>query len=198
MNKAEISKFLTNIEKENSRNIVIIDFSNVDRWERSLGWSVGIKELGQLVKHLSSGHRYLRRFYYGEDYGPNEKEERMTFWSQMVHDKAGMNGFEIISKRVKYIPDSNYTTGYIKKCNLDVEMAVDLVKDLDNYDKIFLFSGDGDMAYPLNFLYTKHGKKSIVFCARNHLGRELIDAQKLKTIEKICFVEDFEYRLRRK
>jgi len=198
MNQREINIFLERQSDTQDRNIVIIDFSNVDRWERSLGWPIGIKELSHLVKHLSVGHKYLRRFYYGEDYGPSNNSTRMKPWSKMVHEKAGAYGFEIITKRVKYIPDPNYKTGYLSKCNLDVEMAVDLVKDSGQYDKIFLFSGDGDMAYVLRYLQEALGKSSIIFCARDHLGKELIDAHRDGIIEKICFVEDFEYRLKRR
>jgi uncharacterized LabA/DUF88 family protein len=198
MDKIEIKKFLENQSRTADSSIVIIDFSNVDKWRLSLGWDVGIRELGQLIKHLAIGKKYLRRFYYGEDYGPNEKNLAMTEWSRMVHEKAHMSGFEIITKRVKYIPDSNYSTGYISKCNLDVEMAVDLVKEADNYENIFLFSGDGDMAYVLTYLKEEHNKNSTVFCARNHIGKELIDAVKNNVIKNILFVEDFEYRLRHK
>ena len=65
-------------------------------------------------------------------------------WSAMVLNKARMNNFEIITKRVKYIHDLNYKTGYVKKCNFDVEISTDLIKEADNYDTIILFSGDGD------------------------------------------------------
>ena len=73
MDHKEITKFLLKLEKTKERNIVIIDFANVDGWQNSLGWSVGLKQLGQLVSHLSSGKKYLRRLYYGEDYGPKDK-----------------------------------------------------------------------------------------------------------------------------
>lgn len=173
----------------------MIDFANVDRWDKSLGWTVGIKKLGQLISHISKGKKYLRRFYYGKDYGPKDKSKKLTVWSEKILGQAQYSGFEIISKRVKYIPDEKYKTGFIKKCNLDIEMAVDLIKERDNYDAVLIFSGDGDLAYVCEYIKKEFGKKVYVFGARGHVGKELVDAEKSRVIKKILFVEDFEYRL---
>jgi len=195
MNHQEISNFLNNLSKTKERNIVIIDFANVDRWHESLGWAIGLKKLSQLVSHMSIGKKYLRRFYYGEDYGPKDSSTTLSPWSQRIMQNAKYSGFEIISKRVKYIPDPNYATGYIKKCILDIEMAIDLLQEKDNYDTAIIFSGDGDLAPLCHYLYTNYNKTIYVFCARNHIGKELIDAKAINIIKDIVFVEDFEYRL---
>lgn len=195
MNKIEITRFLKCFSSKKSRTIVVIDFANVDRWRDSLGWDVGIKQLSQLVKHFSLGKKYLRRFYYGLDYGEHDKSISLSPWSKKIHTQAQYGGFEIVSKRVKYIPDDNYSTGFIKKCNLDIEMAVDLIREQANYDTVMLFSGDGDLAYVCEYLHNELGKEIFVFGARNHLGKELIDAKKSGIIKDILFVEDFEYRL---
>jgi len=195
MNKGEITKLLASFTKSIDRNIVIVDFANVDRWQDSLGWSIGIKNLGQLVSHISKGKKFLRRFYYGQDFGQKEKSTVLTPWSEKILRQAQYSGFEIVTKRVKYIPDEKYETGYIKKCNLDIEMAVDLIKEKDNYDTAFIFSGDGDMAYVNDYLHKNFAKKLYYFGARNHIGKELIDSKHKKIITDILFVEDFEYRL---
>lgn len=195
MNKSEISKFLGKLAGTIDRNIVIIDFANVDRWQESLGWPVGINKLGQLVSHLSKGRKYLRRFYYGEDFGPKDTSIQISPWSESILRQAKYSGFEVISKRVKYIPDAKYETGYIKKCNLDIEMAVDLIKERDNYDVAVIFSGDGDLAYVCDYINREFKKIIYIFGARDHIGKELIDCQKNGVVKDILFVEDFEYRL---
>lgn len=195
MNKTEIKSWLARLEKSRDRNMVIIDFANVDRWQDSLGWPIGIRQLGQLVKHIAQGKKYLRRFYYGLDYGPNDRSTILKPWSKKIHTQAQYSGFEIVSKRVKYIPDSNYATGYIKKCNLDIEMAVDLIREEKHYDQVIIFSGDGDLAYVLEYIQKSFGKRIYVFGARNHIGKEIIDSKTDKLIKDILFVEDFEYRL---
>lgn len=140
-------------------------------------------------------HDFLRRFYYGEDYGPKDKCETLTPWSQTILTSAQYNRFKVISKRVKYIPDPKYETGYIKKCNLDIEMAVDLIREKDNYDTAIIFSGDGDLACVLQFIHDIYKKHIFIFGARDHVGKELIDAKKAGVIKDILFVEDFDYRL---
>ena len=195
MNKAEIKKFLDLLSKTIDKNIVIVDFANVDRWQDSLGWPVSISKLGQLNKYISQGKKYLRRFYYGEDYGQKDRSKILLPWSEKILKQAQFSGFEIVSKRVKYIPDEKYETGYIKKCNLDIEMAVDLIRERDNYDTAIIFSGDGDMAYVCEYLHREFNKTIYIFGARDHIGKELVDCKKNKVIKDIFFVEDFEYRL---
>lgn len=116
-------------------------------------------------------------------------------WSEKILKQAQYSSFEIISKRVKYIPDDKYETGFIKKCNLDIEMAVDLIREKDNYNTAIIFSGDGDLAYVCEYIHKEFNKTIYIFGARNHIGKELIDCKKSGVIKDILFVEDFEYRL---
>jgi len=196
MNQSEIKIFLKQFKAKKERTIVIVDFGNVEKWKNSLNWNVDIKKIGQLVKHFSSGKKYLRRFYYGADYGKSEKSKVITFWSKMVLGKAKMSGFEMISKRVKYIHDSNNRKKFEKKCDLDVEMTVDLIKERENYDTIILFSGDGDLMYAVRYLFNNYKKNCIVFGVRDHVGREVYDATNDGVVSRILYAEDFEYRLK--
>ena len=198
MNHQEIANCLKKFNEVSDRTLTIIDYGNVQKWDKSLGWQIGIKELANLVKNFSRGSSFLRRFYYGSDYGRNEKTPIMTPWCSNIMNKARMNNFEIITKNVKYIPDGNYKKGYTKKCNLDIEMAVDMLIEKNNYDRIVLFSGDGDMAYILKYLKRTYNKESYIFCARDHIAKEFIDSMKEDVIKKIFFAEDFIYRLERK
>ncbi len=195
VNKSEIKEFIDSFVGAQSRTIIIVDFGNVDKWKESLGWKIGIQELARLIKNFSIGNRELRRFYYGVDYGPYEKNKTPTIWSaQMIH-RAEENGLKSVTKRVKYIHNSNNSMGYDKKCDLDVDMAIDLVKMKDSYDNVILFSGDGDLICATNYLKQEFSKKIYVFSARGHIGREVIDASKEKLVDLILYIEDFEYRL---
>jgi uncharacterized LabA/DUF88 family protein len=197
MNRKEITDFLDFFRAKRDRTIVVVDYGNVEKWKSSLRWNIGIKELAELVKNFSVGKEYLRRFYYGSDYGPNEGSTALVEWSRAILEKAKMNRFDIVTKRVKYIHDSNRGSGFQKKCDLDVEMTVDLIKERDNYDTVVLFSGDGDLVYALKHLWEAHKKSCIVFGARDHVGREVFDGKIGGYIHEIFYVEDFEYRLNR-
>lgn len=196
MEKEEIKNFLKSFELYKSRTLVIVDFSNVEKWKFSMGWKVGIQELAKLVKYFSLGDKTKRRFYYGSDYGKDEKSDYMTDWSFNILKRAESNGFEIITKRVKYIHNSKLESGFDKKCDLDVEMALDIICISDKYDRLVVFSGDGDLACVMKYVYGELGKEVYVFGARNHIGKEIIDGYKIeKYIKKILYIEDFEYRL---
>lgn len=193
--KEEIKKFLDSFENKKDRTIVIIDFGNVEKWKNSLKWRVGIRELGKLVKHFSQGATFLRRFYYGADYGKKEKSIIMSDWSKYVLNTAQANGFEVVKKRVKYIHSTENKYGFEKKCDLDVEMAVDLIEEIDRYDNIILFSGDGDLMRAIEYLKKYYHKHCVVMSARGHIGREVLDAKSSGVVDEILFAEDFEYRL---
>lgn len=195
MDQEKIKKFLEGYIDRRERTIVIVDFGNVEKWKHGLGWRVGIRELAVLVKNFSRGQRFLRRFYYGADYGQKEKSTELTDWSKYMLRTADLNGFEVVDKRVKYIHSLDNVLGFEKKCDLDVEMAVDLIRERGNYDTVILFSGDGDLVTALRYLKEEYGKRAIIMSARGHIGREVIDAYREGVIEEILYADDFEYRL---
>jgi len=195
MNQETIKHFLEAHKDKKERTIAIVDFGNVEKWKYGLGWRVGIRELAALIRHFTYGQRFLRRFYYGADYGSNEKSTTLSDWSAYMLRTADLNGFEVIEKRVKYIRTPENVHGFEKKCDLDVEMAVDLIRERDNYDTIVLFSGDGDLVAALKYLKHAYQKTTVVMSARGHIGREVIDAKKDGIVEEILYADDFEYRL---
>lgn len=195
MDKNEVKRFLDQLSVSAERNMVIIDFANVTHWEDVLGWRIDISKLRNLVRHMTIGKQYLRRFYYGQDYGPRDTSTTVLPWSQKIYERARNNGFEIITKRVKYIVDNKRADGLVPKCDMDVEMVIDLLNEEHNYDKVVVFSGDGDLAPAYKFLKDKYNKHIYVIGARDMVGREVVDATKSRTVDKLLFVEDFEYRL---
>lgn len=195
MDQHTISKLLDTFKHKLDRTIVVVDYGNVNKWRASLGWDVGLRELANLIKYFSYGNQPLRRFYYGSDYGKSEKSQILDYWSEQVLKVAQYNKFHIVTKRVKYIHNQDNIQGFDKKCDLDVEMAIDLVKEKDNYDTIILFSGDGDLMHAIRYLNETYGKECYVFGARGHVGREVYDAKTDGIVTDILYAEDFEYRL---
>jgi hypothetical protein len=57
--KHQIKSFLESFENKRGRTLVIIDYGNVVKWELSLGWKIGIKQLSILIKNFSLGRNYL-------------------------------------------------------------------------------------------------------------------------------------------
>lgn len=157
MKPSDINTFFKNWQENKARTIVLVDYANVDKWKDNLGWRVGIRELSNVVKSFSSV-KELRRFYYGSDFGKSTKSTKLTKWSEGILKSAQYNNLKIVTKRVKY-----FNATQEKKCNLDVEMTIDLIKYRKSYDNIVLFTGDGDMAYALKFIKDTYKKKSFCF-----------------------------------
>ena len=189
MNKQNIKRFLESFSSKRFRTIIIVDYGNVEKWKNSLKWRVGIRELARLAKHFSQGHKFLRRFYYGADYGSDENSFCLSKWSKYTLTTANMNGFDVISKRIKYIHSDDNKYGFEKKCDLDVEMTIDLIEERNNYDTIILFSGDGDLMRAIQYLKKEYGKNCIVMSARGHIGREVLDAKMDGIVKEILFAD---------
>lgn len=193
MSPEEIKTFLENHNGKREKTIVLVDFSNVEKWKESLGWKVGIHNLATFIKRLSGGNRELQRFYYGSDYGPSSKSVTLTPWSERMLTSADANRFKVITKPVKYIPTGGGASR--KKCDFDVEMALDLIKFRELYDHVVLFSGDGDLVPALEYVRQEYEKQEMyVFTARDHVGKEVIDGEGT-IINKVFFAGDFESRL---
>lgn len=195
MNREEVKLFLEMLGTSAERNMVIIDFANVTHWEDVLGWRLDISKLRNLVRHMTVGKQYLRRFYYGQDFGPRDSSTTILPWSQMIYERARNNGFEVITKRVKYIVDNKRADGLVPKCDMDVEMVIDMLNEESSYDTAIVFSGDGDLAPAYKYLKEKFKKKIYVFGARDMVGKEVVDAVGAGIVNRLLFVEDFEYRL---
>lgn len=80
--------------------------------------------------------------------------------------------YTIITKPLKVIWDHK-NSKEVHKANFDVEIAVDAMDKLDEYDTFILFSGDSDFDYFIRRLKEK-GKRVLVFSTRFHVAKELI------------------------
>ncbi|OGH74749.1 MAG: hypothetical protein A2748_02420 [Candidatus Wildermuthbacteria bacterium RIFCSPHIGHO2_01_FULL_45_20] len=185
------------------RILAIVDFGNVTYWyhkDRVGPDAAPLKENQRLIADLeklysfTNDFAYQARFYYGwHPRLPN---------SQHIVVKADKLGFIKNTKQIQYIRhylSENEQTkdgafiqtdaggSYIKipKCNFDVEIAIDSMRLMKDYDTLCLFSGDSDFARLAHFI-KKRGKKVIVI-ASGQIYHELkkaadlyINAQQIK------------------
>ena len=80
-------------------------------------------------------------------------------------------GFKISTKPLKEYGDHTIEKPH-RKANFDVEIAVDTIINIDNFDTIILFSGDCDFEYLVKILRGR-GKIVIVFSRQGHVAKEL-------------------------
>lgn len=162
------------------RTLVLIDAANLEQSVRDMFvrpddmpdvlkhlkskeacWSIDYKKLKEYFEELS-GYKGIS-FYTPEfDSGSHQKFRYFL--------KKGLK-FKLITKPLKEYEDHTPDHPH-RKANFDVEIAVDAVFSLDQYDTLILFSGDCDFEYLVKFL-RGNGKVVIGFSRAGHIAKEL-------------------------
>lgn len=115
----------------------------------------------KLLCRLTNGSRLLRAFFYtGVDIN-NEKQQGFLLWMRR-------NGYRVVAKEL-IVPAEN-----LKKSNLNVEIAVDMITLAPYYDTAVLVSGDGDLAYAVNAV-SRMGVRVEVVSLQTTTSESLID-----------------------
>ncbi|MEH2446040.1 MAG: NYN domain-containing protein [Nostoc sp.] len=115
----------------------------------------------KLLCRLTKGSRLLRAFFYtGIDIN-NEKQQGFLLWMRR-------NGYRVVTKEL-IVPAEN-----LKKSNLNVEIAVDMITLAPYYDTAVLVSGDGDLAYAVNAV-SRMGVRVEVVSLQTTTSESLID-----------------------
>lgn len=163
-----------------------VDFGNVRPWAKDiwpvenkhrLSLEVDIKKLADVCNWVSPKKKF---FYYGHFRQPDplkpDPESEKKYRSSIYRiDRATKAGFEVDTKDIKMVPhydDSGKYVGHFPKCNFDVEMTMTMMKKIDKYDTVMLFTGDSDFNGLLSYLKQK-GKKIIIVCTRRCMSKEL-------------------------
>lgn len=120
---------------KNDRFAVFIDGSNLHATTKALGFELDYRKLLDLFKE--SG-RLVRAYYYtalpdGNEFAPIRK----------LADWLDYNGYTMVTKQTREFTDS-FTGRKRIKGNMDMELALDMLKIAPHVDHIILFSGDGD------------------------------------------------------
>ena len=146
------------------RTLVIIDAANLEHSVKSLGWWVDYRKLFNFFKV----HTCLVGIRH---YCPSFNDERQNNFFTVLK-KASI---KLITKPLKVITEVDKAKGDIRKANFDVEIAIDVITLLEDYDTLILFSGDSDFNYLIKNLRHK-GKKVITVSSRYHISKELIES----------------------
>jgi uncharacterized LabA/DUF88 family protein len=106
-----------------------------------------------------------------------------AFWYTGLKDPQDQRGFRdalislgytVRTKILKEYYDDN-SGRYSQKANLDIEIVVDMFSTVDQYDKVVLFSGDGDFERAIELLRAKNTHITVV-STEGMIARELRNA----------------------
>lgn len=149
--------------------MVYIDWANVHGWEKSLRRAIDQKKLYKYLKSYEEIEPI--KFYFGTD---------ITSKSKNFLTGARKTGFRVVTKPVKYIFAGMVDGQKLKrrKCDFDMEICIDVHRDLARGIESFIFfTGDGDFE-PLYKLLVEKQKQAIVVYSPGHLGREIWEIKK--------------------
>ncbi len=130
----DVSSPLTQTNETRGRLAIFVDGTSLFYAVSQLGIEI---DYIKLLCQLTDGATLLRAFFYTGVETINEKQQRFLMW--MRH-----HGYRVVTKEVVQQPDGS------KKANLDVEIAVDLMKLAPFYDTAMLVSGNGELAYAVD------------------------------------------------
>ncbi len=165
------------------QTLVLIDWANVFNWLRGGASEVDPKQLYDYLRTYPNIDRIC--LFAGEDEHPKSKE---------FLEECRKIGYEVISKKVKYIPTLVENSPFWeslkelvpekklatlrnqpvlrRKCDFDVELSKELLLNLEKYHTYILFSGDGDYATVIEEIM-KREKRVFIVSSPRALGKEL-------------------------
>ena len=129
------------------------------------------KLVNYLRKHFDTDK--IKVYYYTaypaegtRSYSTSPKHAFFTFLSRQL-------GFVMRKKPLKQIHVVDGDTDIIReKGNMDVEITIDAVNQIDNYDIAIFFSGDSDFL-PLVSFIRRSGRKVYVFSSKDNVSKEM-------------------------
>ncbi len=155
------------------RTSVFVDASNIYHSENYLQFRIDFRKL---KKYFSDRLKLIRIYFYTARIQGLERQSRFL-------SRLRMNGYIVREKEVKQIRDRE-THELIRKGNLDVELVIDALDTLHEYENCVLLSGDSDFAPLLAYLKNK-GKRVVVMSTKVRVSRELLEEAKYIDLRKI-------------
>lgn len=143
---------------DRGRVMILIDGANL--FYASMQLSIDIDYV-KLLSRLTNGGRLVHAFFYTGVDPINDKQKGFLHWMQC-------HGYRVIAKELIQFPDGS------RKANLNVEIAIDMMKLVGCCDTVVLLSGTGELAYAVNFI-TYQGIRTEVVCLRSMTSDSLIN-----------------------
>jgi len=160
---------------------VYIDGANIFYAQKHLGWTIDWKKITDFLKRKFN---VLEIRYYTGIKNQDDKMNKYLSYLRSLNIKT-------ITKPLKIIQDQTGRTIY--KSNCDIEIAIDVLLNVNNFDVLILFSGDSDFVYLIKTLQREFQKQIHVFSSRRTISWEI----KL-SVNKFWFIEDLKKEIKRR
>lgn len=154
------------------RTYVFIDAANILYSQQTLHWKVDYEKL---KKYFEAECHLKGIYFYTGRVGDNEKQN--SFIKRLEY-----LGYVVKAKEVKRIRLEDDTFEW--KGNLDVELTIDVLGNINNFDTLILMSGDSDFAALLDTVKAQK-KRVIVMSTKGHISKEFLDRAKYINLKKL-------------
>ncbi len=165
---------LENMTPEISKIVyVFIDASNLWQAQKAKGRMFDYEKLKKYLKERFFVSE-LKVFYYtaypAEGTRTFSLDNKHKFFTYL---KKGLR-FIVRKKELKriIIHDTVLGDSIQEKGNMDVEMTIDVIHTINQYDIALFFTGDSDFLALINYLRNKN-KKVYIFSSKNNISQEL-------------------------
>lgn len=163
--------FNKKIEK-NKAVYIFIDASNIWASQKSKGKLLDYDKIVKKINQIFNPK--ISKFFYYSAYPTNgtrnySLDKRHKFFTFL---KKGLN-FNVKKKPLKRIKiEDELGEGIKEKGDMDIEIAVDAMHNINNYEIAIFFTGDSDFLALVNYL-KNHNKKVYIFSSKNNISTEL-------------------------
>lgn len=142
---------------------VFIDAANIFYTQRTLHWKISYEKLKQYFKEECERNLGRMFVYTATD---SERPQQKKFL-----DMLEINEYIVRTKEIKRIRVAKGV--YEWKGDFDVELTIDVMDNINEFDTAILLSGDSDFA-PVVSRMKEHNKRVVIMSAKSHISRELI------------------------
>lgn len=154
------------------RTYVFIDAANILYSQQTLRWKVDYEKL---KRYFISECDVKGIYFYTGRVGDNVKQNSFIRRLENL-------GYVVKAKEVKRIRLEDDTFEW--KGNLDVELTIDVLGNINDFDTLILMSGDSDFAALIDTVKLQK-KRVIVMSTKGHISKELLDRAKYINIKKL-------------
>ncbi|NCO76470.1 MAG: NYN domain-containing protein [Cyanobacteria bacterium] len=154
-----------NSHRLRDRISIFVDGNNMFYAQQKNGWFFDPRKV---IDYFSeeSGFMLINAFWYT---GLKDSQDQRGFRDALIS-----LGYTVRTKILKeYYDDSSGR--FSQKANLDIEIVVDMFNTVDQYDRVVLFSGDGDFERAIELLRSKNTHITVV-STDGMIARELRNA----------------------
>lgn len=145
---------------------IFVDGNNMFYAQQKNGWFFDPKRVLEFFVQESGKVTLANAFWYT---GLKDPQDQRGFRDALIS-----LGYTVRHKILKEYYDDN-SGRYSQKANLDIEIVVDMFNTVDQYDRVVLFSGDGDFERAVELLRSKSTYITVV-STEGMIARELRNA----------------------